>query len=317
MPPLVSFREEPNALNATIMKTTQEPFLKSFIYLTQTEQCIPRNLVTSSAIGDLGTCNCDVIVISFKTKCQDQNSSHVTYLFDPNTGWGSGRNVLYFAAIKRRPGYHYYIFLDEDAVLSFNEFTPPNMKKLQPFRVLEQWLLDYEPVVGVLDNREHHGARWTFQRRQKICEVAERSLVIPTVWYDNVFNAYHYKAIQHLFPYRVKYENISWWSLHRYMFTAVELKFRGQALMFVPVTAGNPTHRPYPKSLKDVQIYWRDYIETIRQEAPLIYRNRSLFEEFKQNLNNYVISTPTYCMNVTRHKLIVPYAHFERDALLN
>ena len=251
-------------------------------------------------------------MLSFKTKCRSQTSPHITYLFDPNTGWGTGRNVLYYAAIKRKPGYHYYIVLDEDAYLTFNEFTPPEMKNLQPFRAMEQWLLDYEPVVGVVDYKQHHGARWTYQRRQKICKITERPLAIPIVWFDGVFNAHHYKSIQHLFPYRVQYEKISWWSLHRYMFTAVELKFRGQALMFVPVTAGNPTHRPYPKSLKNIEIYWRDYIDAIRKEAPLIYRNRSLFEDFKQNLERYITNSPTYCMNVRRHQPVVPYAH---DAL--
>ena len=86
-----------------------------------TEQCLPLNLASSSEIGNPDTCNCDVIVLSFQDKCQeDHNSSHITYLFDPNTGWGTGRNALYFAAITRTPGYHYYIFLDEDAVLTLD-----------------------------------------------------------------------------------------------------------------------------------------------------------------------------------------------------
>lgn len=310
IPTLVNVSKE---VNATV-RTTEVAFAKTFIYLTQTEQCLPPNLATSSEIGDPDTCNCDVIVLSFQNKCQDQNSSHVTYLFDPNTGWGTGRNALYFAAITRTPGYHYYIFLDEDAILTFNEFTPPEMKKLQPFRAVERWLLDYEPVVGVLDYGVHHGARWTFERRETVCGITEKSLVLPTVWFDGVFNAHHYKSIQHLFPYRVQYEKISWWSIHRYMFSAVELKFRGQALMFVAVKAGNPKHRSYPKSLKDIHIYWRGYIEAIKQEAPAVYRNRSIFEDFKLNLDNYVINTSTYCMNVTRHQPIVPFAHFERDA---
>lgn len=283
---------------------------KLLIYLTQTEQCLPPNLASSSQIGDPDTCNCDVIVLSFQTKCHERNSSHVFYLFDPNTGWGSGRNILYFTAMNRTQVYNYYIFLDEDVVLSFNEFTPPAMKKLQPFRAFEEWLLDYEPAVGVLDHRTHHGASWTFNKRQKLCGITERSMVLPTVWFDGIFNAYHWQAVKHLFPYRLQYEKKSWWSLHRYMFTSVELKFRGQALMFVPVTAGNPTHRPYPKSNENISLYWREYIETIQQEAPLVYKNHSLFEDFKENLNNYVINTLTYCTAVTRHKPIVPYAHF-------
>ena len=69
--------------------------------------------------------------------------------------------------------------------------------------------------------------------------------------------------------------------------------------MFVPVTAGNPTHRSYPKTLEKVELYWREYIDTIRQEAHLICRNRSLFEDFKQNLDGYITSTRNSNNNIT------------------
>ena len=292
-------------------KPTNNSSPKVFIYLTQTEQCLPSNFASSSEIGDPETCNCDVIVLSFRTKCQVQKSPHITYLFDPNTGWGTGRNVLYFAAITRSPKYHYYIFMDDDVMLHFNSFAPPQMKKLPPFRVFEQWLLDYEPVVGVLDYGVHYGASWTKDRRRTICKKTDNSLVITSVWFDGVFNAFHYKAIEHLFPYRTQYEKISWWSLHRYMCTAVELIFRGQALMYVPITAGNPTHRSYPKSVSNMSVYWRSYVDTIRAEAPLVYRNQSLFDVLRQNLEDYIMKTRTYCMTESRHQPIKPYAHFD------
>ena len=133
--------------------------IKPFIYLTETEQCLPPNLATSSQIGDPETCDCDVIVLSFRTRCREDNQpTHVSYLFDPNTGWASGRNLLFFAALDRKPGYHYYIFINDDTVLEFNKFTPVDMTKMSPFRAVEKWLLDYEPAVGVLDYRVHNGA---------------------------------------------------------------------------------------------------------------------------------------------------------------
>ena len=219
--------------------------------------------------------------------------------------------MLYFAAIARSPGYHYYIFLDEDVALRFNSFASPEMKKLPPYRVFEKWLLDYEPAVGILDYTGHHGAKWTNDRRKKVCNKTDSPLVIPTVWYDAIFNAFHYKSIEHLFPYRTQYERDSWWSQQYFMFSAVELVFRGQALMFMPVTADNPKHRSYPRYSPKLNKYWREYIDTIREEAPLIYRNRSLFKDLKQHLEGYVINTRTYCMNVTRHQSIKPYAHFD------
>ena len=51
---------------------------KPFIYLTETEQCLPHNLASSSEIGDPETCTCDVIVLSFRAKCQENNQSHIT-----------------------------------------------------------------------------------------------------------------------------------------------------------------------------------------------------------------------------------------------
>jgi len=41
-------------------RITQKPF----IYLTETDHCLPRNLASSSQIGDPETCSCDVIVLS-------------------------------------------------------------------------------------------------------------------------------------------------------------------------------------------------------------------------------------------------------------
>ena len=292
-------------------KPTNNSSPKPFVYLTQTEQCLPSNFASSSEIGDPETCNCDVIVLSFRTKCQVQKSPHITYLFYPNTGWGTGRNVLYFAAITRSPKYHYYIFMDDDVILHFHSIAPPQMKRLPPFRVFEQWLLDYEPAVGIVNYSAHHKGIWTIELRKKMCNKRDSPLVIPILWFDALFNAFHYKSIEHLFPYRTQYESKTWWSSQIYMFSAVELIFRGQALMFAPVTAGNPKHRPYPRSLEDENTRWRDYIDTIRQEAPLIYRNQTLFEDFRQNLEGYVNNSTTYCMNVTRHQHIKPYAHFD------
>ena len=91
-------------------------FKLPFIYLTQTEKCLPLNL--SVLIGDMEICNCDVIALSYKAACTEVAPSHVTYLFDAQSTWSTGRNALYVAAEKRKPGYHYYIFLDDDVFLS-------------------------------------------------------------------------------------------------------------------------------------------------------------------------------------------------------
>ena len=286
--------------------------IKQFIYLTETEQCLPQKLATSSQIGDPESCDCDVIVLSFRTRCREDNQpAHVSYLFDPNTGFASGRNLLFFAALDRRPGYHYYIFINDDTDLKFNKFTPVDMRKMSPFRAVEKWLLDYEPAVGVLDYRFHNGADVVLGRRREMCGINKTSLVLPTVFFDAIFNAFHHKAIVHLLPYPTQYEYLSWFSSNIHTVTTVEVKFPGQALLFAPVTAGNPTHRPYQRSLKNRTQIWKEYVEQIIQEAPPKLRKHAVFEELRNHaLKAYLTRhSRTFCLNVTRHKPIIPYRH--------
>lgn len=292
------------------LSTEDLPTLKPFIYLTQTEQCLPSNL--SAAIGDNDTCNCDVIVLSFKAKCTEATPSHVTYLFEPRSTWGSGRNALYFNAMGRTSGYHYYIFIDDDITFSFSDLTPPEMKNMQPLRAVQEWLLDYEPALGVLDYNEHHGAKWTLKRRKLLCRMNDTPLVLPVVCMDAIFHAFHYKAIAHILPYTTQYEKESWWVSALHIMSLLELKFRGQALLFTPVTAENPKHREYPRSMKHFDAIWRTFIEEIQHEAPTVYQNHSIFKEYKEKLSGYTLTSSTYCMEVTRHLPIVPYAHFSQ-----
>ena len=141
--------------NVTVTTTAEEATSitsKPFIYLTQTEQCLPRNLSSPTRIGDTKTCNCDVIVLSYKKECQDEKPSHISYVFAKESTWTSGRNLLYFVAKERTRDYHFYIFLDDDVDLGFNSLSSQEMKMLTPFRAFEQWLLDDEPAVGVVAN---------------------------------------------------------------------------------------------------------------------------------------------------------------------
>lgn len=289
---------------------------KPFIYLTQTGKCLPPNLASVAKIGDPDTCKCDVIVLSYKTECEDKiHPPHISYIFDPTTTWASGRNLLFFNASKRATAYHYYIFIDDDVVLGFNSFTPAKMRKLQPFRVFEEWLLDYEPAFGFA-NYQNHGASWTFRKREKLCGIVEKSLVIPIVWFDGCLNAYHYQAVGHILPYPTLDKGESWYIPNKHIMSAVELTFRGQAMMFAPVDISNIKHRGYPKTASPDKMakYWREFIGKIQEKAPLVYRNRSLWNEFKEGLGKHMDSSSTYCMNATRHLPIIPFAHFDRKA---
>ena len=290
--------------------TTKKPF----IYLTETEQCLPENLASSVQIGDPETCNCDVIVLSFRAKCQENNQSHITYLFDPNTLFASGRNVLFFAAMDRRPGYHYYIFMDDDTILKYNEFTPANMTKMSPFRAVENWLLDYEPAVGVLDYKAYFGARSLINRRRNLCGITKSSLVLPTVMFDAIFNAFHQKAVEHVLPYPTQYERGCMFCCNRNTLIVVEVKFGGQALLFSPVTASNPKHREYDRSTINFKATLREFAARIKREAPLTLRNHPIFKMLHANPDHYLWrKSPSFCANVTRHQPIIPYKHLLND----
>ncbi|KAL9964909.1 hypothetical protein ACROYT_G028622 [Oculina patagonica] len=187
------------------------------------------------------------------------------------------------------------------------------MKKIQPLRAVEEWLLDYEPAIGVLDYTLHHGAGWTLKRRKLLCGNNETSMVIPTVCFDAIFHAFHYKAIAHILPYKTQYEQESWWVSALHIMSVLELKFRGQALLFAPVTVENPKHRRYPRETEHFNEIWRTFIEQIQLEAPTVFKNQALFKQFKEGLTLYTLNSSTYCMKVIRHLAIVPYAHFHRE----
>ena len=305
----------PSQSSQHMAQQTNMPWSKKpFIYLTQTGKCLPPNLASSAKIGDPETCKCDVIVLSYKTECEDRNHPpHISYIFDPTTTWASGRNLLFFNASKRATAYHYYIFVDDDVVLGFNSFTPPKMRTLQPFRVFEEWLLDYEPAFGFA-NYQRHGARWTFKKREKLCGIVEKSLVIPIIWFDGCLNAYHYQAVGHILPYPTLDKSESWYIPNKHIMSAVELTFRGQAMMLVPVGISNIKHRVYPRraSVGEMAKYWLEFIEKIQEKAPLVYRNHSLWNKFKEGLGKHMGTSSTYCMNATRHLPIIPFAHFDR-----
>ena len=294
----------------TAKKRTSKPF----VYLTQTEKCLPQNL---NAIGDELTCDCDVIVLSYRKVCQEDNRTHFSYIFVGEGSWNLGRNILYSVAKERLPGYHYYIFLDDDVDLRFNSLTPHEMKGVSPFRAFEAWLLDYEPAVGIVDQPGPQNAMSILQKRRMKCGINESSMAVPAVWFDAIFNAFHYKAIKHILPYPTQYDKESWWASQLHVMCSMELKFRGQTLMFVPVTVNNPQHRQYPRSGQRFGAQARTFVKDIQKSAPAVYQNRPLFEKLKSRLliEYPTLEASTYCMNVSRHQPIVPYLHFESTNL--
>ena len=173
--------------------------------------------------------------------------------------------------------------------------------------------------MGVLDYKVHHGASTVLYKKKTICGINEPSLVLPTVFFDAIFNALHHKAVEHVLPYPTQYERRCMFCCNRDTMIAVEVKFGGQALLFAPVTAGNPIirHRKYDRSTKNITAISREFIARIKQEAPPMVRNHVIFEMLHASPKTYLDSKSpsfsTFCVNVTRHQPVIPYRHLLND----
>ena len=54
---------------------------RSFVFLTQTEQCLRQKLVETLRLHSAAKCKCDVIVLSYKKECKQENlASHITII---------------------------------------------------------------------------------------------------------------------------------------------------------------------------------------------------------------------------------------------
>ena len=93
------------------------PPLHRFLYLIQTESCVPDHLESVEAFGNALSCQCDVLVLSYKQACSKTVSPNIEYLYNSSTTWATGRNLVYKVAMKRSEKYLYYIFMDDDIVL--------------------------------------------------------------------------------------------------------------------------------------------------------------------------------------------------------
>ena len=127
-------------------KPLQQPEPVKYLYLVQTESCLPAYL--QEVIGDPSICPCDVLVLSYRTKCDEIPPSNVKYIYTGNrTSWGGGRNVLYEDAMKHEPVYLFYIFLDDDITIN----REGNETNSTPWRRFEEFLRCVEPAAAAID----------------------------------------------------------------------------------------------------------------------------------------------------------------------
>lgn len=214
-----------------------------FIYLTQTEQCLTPSLIQTLELSDASKCRCDVIVLSYKTECVEKSTSHITYLFDNETTWGSGGDKLYFHAMERRLNYLYFIFLDDDITLQFTKAATPEMMRLTPISIFQEWLLENAPAVGIGDYERHDVSSLSRHYRMLMTcnsKIYKKKKLSHPMLFGPLFTALHTNVLSHLFPMHIRHENRNWLFTDKYI-----AAFRRHGLVFCPVAVGNLFYRSY------------------------------------------------------------------------
>jgi len=144
-------------------------------YLVQTPDYIPDYV---KILEDMGR---DVYIHSWKRPVEHKNN-----IFFPDSTVWEGRNKLIEAVPKK---YLYYVVLDDDLELFIREKKYSEDRGKNPWKVFDDFLIEYEPAVGTLAYRFH----------QKFTT------------YDTAVLAFHRDIIDLCFPTFLGFDDISWW----------------------------------------------------------------------------------------------------------
>ncbi|XP_058962654.1 uncharacterized protein [Pocillopora verrucosa] len=297
------------------------------IYLIQAQSCLSEHY--TSFIKLASSTRRDVVVLSWGRRCQDSstNLGSVVYIQGENTSWSSGRNLLYHWALQRNRSYLYYVFLDEDIEFIFTSNTTQDRGYKEgtkhPLEAFENFLLDYEPAVGLCNYCSRCGKlaeNGSYYVPALCCSPRPATGNLPpilpvTISFDAAVNAFHTKAVQHILPYRLDYEEISWWESQKYVILKSDILFRGQVIRYTPVTAINNEHRDYPQRPID---NWEDILLDIRKNVPHKYQNQSVFNmklevDMIPIISGNFLFTPSWNISIPGPKVpIQPYSHFHK-----
>ena len=204
----------------------------NFIYLTQTESCLPAYLLHPDIFGYPR--KNDVLVLSWQRPCAEENSTHfkhIKYIHKAKSSWSEGRNILYRFAKEMPKNYLYCTFM-HDVIFDFSNFNfserYSDLRISSPLQAFEDLLLEHEPAIGV--------PVYCYRRNGPDCGFIMKLKPIPeymfvTIWFDAIFTAFHRNASDLMLPYRLDYEQVSWWQSQKSLYS----------------TVSNNAHRRYPK----------------------------------------------------------------------
>lgn len=280
-----------------------------FLYLIQTESCLPEHLASPGVFGDGQACRCHVLVLGYQRQCTNSSLPHTEHIFKPSTTWATGRNILVNTAMKRTTKYLYYIFMDDDIDLQMN-----SGRNINPWRLFENFLVRVEPAVAAVDDSFNPCLPAIYRARKRLnCSISSNIEYIPAVRYDAAFNAFHYEALPHLLPYAAKYDNMSWWAAQAYVVINAEIKFRGQVVLHTWIRGYNPVHRPYPqRKLTDKDLL--PILEDIARKLPAKYQDSKVLQHWKRDGVEHQFKSSTLCLPPPLpHKPIMPYSQFSQS----
>ena len=232
---------------------------KNFVYLIQTESCLPERLTFSDVFGNSSACQCDLIVLSFKEKCKNTSLPHVKYIFDSSSTWSTGREQLYKLSSQGGRKYLYYIFMDDDVALQ----TLDENYQQNPWRFFEEFLLRVQPPVAAADTTDWRFVdRIFYLRETRGCNINKVVEYMPAAYFDGMFDAFHHEAakavLEPLLPHWGRFDKLSWWFAQWYVCIMSDIVYHHRAVHSVEVIGVNPAHRPYARKWSDHSI-----IETI------------------------------------------------------
>jgi len=187
--------------------------MKKFLYLIQGKKELPEHL------NGLHDSENDVIFLSWKKPTKKG-------IFFPNSTWTEGRNRLYQEVIHLKKDYLYYVFMDEDARLATTKYCKVPCKN--PWRLFEQYLLEYQPAVGV--------PFYCWHRKPEM-------KVDTTFTFDAIVKAIHQEALNVLLPYYDGDDKESWWYSQLYFVHMASLLYPSHTLQFNTLEAINSSHQ--------------------------------------------------------------------------
>ena len=114
-------------------------------------------------------------------------------------------------------------------------------------------------------------------------------------WFDGMFNAFHFQAIDHILPYPTHYDKKSWYYSQMYIIIKSDLKFHGHVVGDTQILTQNAEHHPYPQECN-----WNTFAavaEDVRNEVPKKYQKSSepILQRWTKNFFHMAAPGDIYC----------------------